>query len=57
MSGREKIERDFKTFNEEIEKLGKKETQTLRERIETVKKQAEKVGEAAERSLIKREKR
>ncbi len=57
MSGREKIERDFKTFNEEIEKLGKKETQTLRERIETVKKQAEKVGEAAERSLKKREKR
>lgn len=56
MSGKEKLERDFKTFNEEIEKLVEKETQTVREKIDDVKKQAEKVGEAAERSLEKRQK-
>jgi len=55
MSGKEKIERDFKTFTDEIEKLANEETKIIREKIEAVKEQVQKVGEVVERSLGKRD--
>ena len=55
MSGKEKIERDFKTFTDEIEKLSDEETKIIREKIGAVEEQVQKVGEVVERSLGKSE--
>lgn len=55
MSGKEKIEKDYQTFNAELENLAEGEKRKIREKIETVKKEADKTGEDVERSLEKRE--
>ncbi len=51
MSGKEKIEKDYKNFSAEIERLAEEEKRRTRQRIGAIKAEAEKTGEAVERSL------
>ncbi len=51
MSGKEKIEKDYKNFSAEIERLAEEEKRRTRQKIETIKAEAEKTGEAVERTL------
>lgn len=53
MSKKEKLEEDYKKYNNEIESLVEEEITRIRERINSIKMQAEKVGEKAEISLEK----
>lgn len=53
MSKKEKLEDDYKKYNNEIESLVEEEITRIRERINSIKMQAEKVGEKAEISLEK----
>ncbi len=51
MSGKEKIEKDYKNFTAEIEALAEDEKRRIRQKIDAIKAEAEKTGEAVERSL------
>ncbi len=57
MSGRAKIEKDYTNFPAEIEKTAEEERSKIRERIDAVRKEAEKTGESIERSIEKKPKR
>ncbi len=54
-SGREKLEKDCQKFNAEIESLVEQEKRKIQEKVDAVKVEAEKTGEAVEISLGKRE--
>ncbi len=56
MSGRAKIEKDYANFTGEIEKAAEEERRNIREKIEVVRKEAEKTGESIERSIEKKPK-
>ncbi len=53
MSGRAKIEKDYTNFTAEIEKTAEEERSKIRERIDAVRKEAEKTGESIEHSFEK----
>ena len=53
MSNKEKLEKDYEKFNQNIERIAKEEVNTIREKISAVKDEAGKVGEAVELSLNK----
>ncbi len=57
MSGKAKIDKDYANFTEEIQKAGQEELKKIRERIDAVKKEAEKTGESIERSIEKKPKK
>ncbi len=50
---KEKLEEDYKKYNNDIECLAEEEIKRIQEKISSIKKQAEKVGEKAEISLEK----
>jgi hypothetical protein len=51
LSGKEKLERDYKEFDEAIEESAKKELEKIRRKALELKAEAEKVGAAVEASL------
>jgi uncharacterized protein (UPF0335 family) len=55
MSGKDKIEQDYKNFTVEIEKLAEEEKRKIRDKLDSIRQEAEKTGEDVERSLEERE--
>ena len=51
MSKKEKLEKDYETFNLNIERMAKEEIQKIREKANAIKVEASKIGEAVELSL------
>jgi len=56
LSNREKLEKDYKKFNESIEGLVKEEMNKTKEESNAVKVEANKIGEDVERSINKQAK-
>lgn len=51
MSKKEKLEKDYETFNLNIESMAKEELEKIREKTNAIKVEASKIGEAVELSL------
>ena len=51
MSKKEKLEKDYETFNINIESMAKEELEKIREKTNAIKVEASKIGEAVELSL------
>ena len=51
MSKKEKLEKDYETFNLNIERMAKEEIEKIREKANAIKAEASKIGEAVELSL------
>jgi len=46
-----KLEKDFRDFNLQIEKMAEEEVKSIREKADVVKAEATKIGEAVEASV------
>ena len=57
MSKKEKLEKDYKNFNMNIERDAEEEIKKIREKTNTIKEEASKMGEAVELSLMKKKRR
>ena len=51
MSGKKKIEEDFKKFENAINQMAQEELQKIREKASQTRVEAEKIGEAVEQTL------
>jgi len=51
MSGKKKIEEDYKIFEKDIEQMAEEELRKIREKASQTKIEAEKVGESIEDTL------
>jgi outer membrane murein-binding lipoprotein Lpp len=48
---KEKLEKDFQDFNMQIEKLAEDEVKSIKEKVDAIKMEAVRVGEAVEVSV------
>lgn len=55
MSKKDKLEEDYQNFNLNIERIAAEEIKKIREKANTIKEEANKIGEAVELSLNERE--
>jgi hypothetical protein len=55
MSGKEKVEQDYRELEQCLEGLAKEEIEKIRKRMDTLKLEVAKVGEAVEAELAKSE--
>jgi hypothetical protein len=55
LSNKEKLEKDYETFNLKIERMAKEEIEKIREKANAIKAEANKIGEAVELSLNEKE--
>jgi hypothetical protein len=55
LPGKDKIEQDYKDFDDAIEELAKAEIEKIKKKANQLKAEAEKVGEAVEASLEEEE--
>ena len=55
MSGRKKVEQDYRELEECVEGLAKEEIEKIRKRMDALKLEAAKVGDAVEAELSKSE--
>ncbi len=51
MSKKEKLEKDYATFTQNIESMAKEEIQKIKEKTNAIKEEASKIGDAVELSL------
>lgn len=55
MSNKDKLQKDFENFNQDIERLGEQQIKIIREKADAIKEEASKKGEAVEFSINKPE--
>ncbi len=55
MSKKDKLEEDYQNFNQNIERLAAEEIKKINEKVNALKEEARKIGEAVELSLHERE--
>ncbi len=55
LSNKEKLEKDYETFNLKIEQMAKEEIEKIREKANAIKAEANKIGETVELSLNEKE--
>ncbi len=55
MSKKDKLEKDYKKFNLDIEHEAENELKKIQEESDALKKEASKIGEAVERSINEKE--
>jgi ElaB/YqjD/DUF883 family membrane-anchored ribosome-binding protein len=53
---KEKLENDFQNFNKQIEQLAEEASKNIREKADSIREEAKKIGETLEGSLNKEEK-
>jgi hypothetical protein len=56
MSGKKRIEEDYKRFGDEIEQMVKEELRKIREKTSQTRTEAEEVGESVEQTFSKDDK-
>jgi hypothetical protein len=56
LSGKEKVNQDYRELEQCVEGLAKEEIEKIRKKMDTLKLEAAKVGEAVEAELVESEK-